>query len=165
VNFGTPPLSPTAPDPARPRRLGLRAFTILEVMFAAIVMAFAITTSITTMQRGFAMLDTARNISQAHQIIQTEIEKIRMKDWTVVAGYTAAETTIPIDTIYTSNAGISSRYTLTRTITDVSGYSLSGMKLITFTISWRNYDGRPLSRSMSIYYGQNGLYDYYYNQI
>lgn len=133
-------------------------------MFAAIVLAFAITTSITTMQRGFAMLDTSRNISQAHQIIQTEIEKVRMNSWTVVNAYTSTATTIPIDTIYSSNAGIGSRYTLTRTCTDVTGYGLSGMKLITFTISWKNYDGRRLSRSMSIYYGQNGLYDYYYNQ-
>ena len=139
-------------------------FTILEVMMAAIVMAFAITTSITTMQRAFLAMDTARNVTQANQIMQSEIERMRLKDWTTINAYSSTATTITIDSSYTSNAFIGSRFTLTRAATDVPGHTLSGMKQVTFTISWTSYDRRTLSRSLTVYYGQNGLYDYFYNQ-
>lgn len=139
-------------------------FTIVEVMMAAIVMAFAITTSITTMQRAFLAMDTARNVTQANQIMQSEIERMRLKDWTTVNAYSSTSTTVTIDSSYTNNAFIGSRFTLTRIATDVSGHTLSGMKQVTFTITWSSYDRRTLSRSLSVYYGQNGLYDYFYNQ-
>lgn len=140
------------------------AFTILEVMLAAIVMAFAITTSITTMQQAFLALDTARNITQANQIMQSEIERMRLQDWSVVNAYSSTATTVTIDSSYTNNVFIGSRYRLSRAATDVAGHALSGMKQVEFTISWSSYDGRTLSRSLTVYYGQNGLYDYFYNQ-
>lgn len=142
----------------------LAAFTILEVMLAAIVMAFAITTSITTMQRAFLALDTARNVTQANQIMQSEIERMRLQDWSVVNAYSSTATTVTIDSSYTNNVFIGSRYRLSRTATDVAGHTASGMKQVVFTISWNSYDGRTLSRSLTVYYGQNGLYDYFYNQ-
>jgi Tfp pilus assembly protein PilV len=136
-----------------------RGFTIAEVMIAAGVMALAITTSITTMQRAFLALDSARNITLAGQIMQSEFEKIRLKDWTTVSTYPAAETTLTIDPAFTSDPAIGNRFTLTRTVTEVH----TDMKEITLTISWRGYDARPLSRYYKTYYGKNGLYDFFYN--
>lgn len=146
------------------KKLRLAAFTILEVMLAAIVMAFAITTSITTMQRAFLALDTARNVTQANQIMQSEIERMRLQDWSVVNAYSSTATSVTIDSSYTNNVFIGSRYRLSRTATDVAGHALSGMKQVVFTISWSSYDGRALSRSLTVYYGEKGLYDYFYNQ-
>lgn len=42
------------------------------------IMAFSITTSITTMQRGFLSVDSARNLSLASQMMPSEIEKMRL---------------------------------------------------------------------------------------
>ena len=134
----------------------IHAFTIAEVMMAAAVMALAITTAITTMQRGFIALDAARGTSYAAQIMQTEMEKIRLQNWTTVSAYSSSATTLTIDSSFTSNSYIGNRYTLTRTATTVH----TGMLQITLTISWRTYDGRTESRSCTTYYGQNGLYDY-----
>lgn len=140
-------------------------------MMAAMVMAYAITTSITTMQRGFLSLDTARNITIAGQIMQSEFEKMRLQPWATVDAFVASETAVPydashpeyfsIDPGFTSNAYIGNRFTLRRTVTLIR----SGMKMITLTVTWRSYDGRSLSRSYSSYYGQNGLYDYFYNSL
>jgi prepilin-type N-terminal cleavage/methylation domain-containing protein len=152
---------PTAVPPAsglpavRCRRSG---FTIVEVMMAAAVMALAITTSITTMQQGFVALDTSRNVTTAGQIMQCELERMRLKDWSTTSVLTSG--TVTIDPAYTSNAAIGNRFTMTRTVSDVH---TDTMKQITLKISWRSYDGRPLSRSYSSYYGKNGLYDYFYN--
>ena len=104
------------------------AFTILEVMLAAIVMAFAITTSITTMQRAFLALDTARNITQANQIMQSEIERMRLQDWSIVNAYSSTATTVTIDSSYTNNVFIGSRYRLSRTATDVAGHRLLAIR-------------------------------------
>jgi Tfp pilus assembly protein PilV len=145
---------------ASPRRLRvsrLAGFTILEVMMAAIVMALAITTAITALQRGFASLDTARNLVTAGQIMQSEIEKMRINNWSVVSGYPTTATTLTVDSVFTANPAIGNRFSLTRSVSDPK----SDLREITFTISWNNYDGRTMSRSYTTYYARYGLYDYF----
>jgi type II secretory pathway pseudopilin PulG len=157
--------------PRGARRGSAAGFTIVEVMMAVIVMAFAITTSITTMQRGFSSLDTARNITIAGQIMQSEFEKMRLLPWTTIDAYAPSVTSQPydaahpeyfnLDTAFTSNAFIGNRFTVVRDVVLVR----TGLKKITLTISWKSYDGRTLSRKYFTYYGQNGLYDYFYNSL
>jgi Tfp pilus assembly protein PilV len=157
------PAGGSNPPRPRARRRRLAGFTIVEVMMAAIVMAFAITTSITTMQRGFLSLDTARNITIAGQIMQSEFEKMRLVPWATVDAYdaTGAEIPLAVDTSFSSNTFIGNRFTMTRRVNVIR----TGMKQITLTVTWRSFDGRNISRSYSSYYGQNGLYDYFYNSL
>jgi len=122
-------------------------------------MAFVLVTSITVIRRAVVILDSARTLAAAGQIMQSEIEKIRLKDWTVVNAYEAGPTAVTIDSSFTANPAIGSRFTLTRTVADVH----TDMKSITLTIAWKTYDGRAQSRSYQTYYGRNGLYDYFYN--
>jgi hypothetical protein len=154
---------PHSREPGRRRRRG--GFTILEVMLAAAVMAFALTTSITTMQRAFLSLDTARNITIAGQIMQSEFEKMRLRDWSVIGGYSTTQTELTIDSAFTSNAFINTRFKLYRDVTEINMGTGVGMREIKLTCQWRNYDGRTISRSYKSYYGQNGLYDYFYNSL
>jgi Tfp pilus assembly protein PilV len=152
----------------RPQRVGRRrlgGFTILEVMMAAAVMAFAITTSITTMQRAYLLLDTARNITIAGQIMQSEFEKMRLRDWSVIGAYSTTQTEVTIDSAFTSNSFINTRFKLYRDVTEITMGTGIGMRQVTLTCRWKNYDGRTISRSYTSYYGQNGLYDYFYNSL
>lgn len=140
----------------RPRRR--EGFTILEVGMAAAVLALAITTSITVLQRAYTMLDTARNLTLAGQIMVTEMEKMRMQDFSSLpaAGTSGAVT---IDSTFTNNPKIASRFTLTRTVTE----PVTDVRQITYTISWKSYDGRTISRSYTTYYARYGIHDYIYN--
>ena len=163
--------SPWSHLPAR--RPGARsrhraAFTILEVMMAAIVMAFAITTAITTLQRGFLALDTARNTTVAGQIMQSELERMRLKDWDTVNAYAPGPTTLTLVTnssalnntsAFVPSAALAQRFTLSRTASVVH----TDLKKITFAITWRSSDGRTLTRAYPAYYGRHGLYDFFYN--
>lgn len=152
---------------ATPRFRSLRAFTILEVAFAAAVMAFSISTSIVVLGRGFNSLDSARCISYASQIMQSELEKMRLTQWgdgttagtgtTGVSSYPTTATTVTIDSSFTTAGDVGSRMTLTRTATDVH----TGMIKVTLTINWRTFDGHAMSRSYTTYYGKNGLYDFF----
>ena len=135
-----------------------RGFTIAEVMVAATVMAFAITTSITTMQRAFLAIDSSRNLTLAGQIMVSEMERTRMLGWTDIAAFEASST-LTIDSTFTSNTQIGNRFSLTRTVTDPA----TNMRQITLTITWRGYDGHQLSRSYTTCYARYGIHDYLYN--
>jgi hypothetical protein len=135
-------------------------------MIAGTVLILAITTSLTTMQRGFLSLDTARNLTIAGQILQCEVEKLRMRPWTVVNAYpTTGETEETMDPSFTSNASVGTRFKLYRDVSVITTATGLGMRQITYRTTWKSYDGRSLSRSYIAYYGQNGLYDYYYNSM
>ena len=144
-----------------------RGFTIFETSMATFVMAFAIATSINVMQRAFLAVDTARGVSYAAQIMQSEIEKMRLLLWgdgasgagsgtTGVTAYPTAATTVTVDSSFTSVGYIGSRFSMTRTTSTVH----TGMIKVVLIISWKAYDGRLMSRSFIAYYGQNGLYDF-----
>jgi Tfp pilus assembly protein PilV len=140
------------------RRKKTAGFTIFEVTMAAGVMVLAIMSSLVAMGRAFAPLDSARCISYASQIMQSEMEKIRLTNWTAVSAYPTASTVVPFDTSGFVTAGdLGSRMQMTRTVRTVH----TGMLEITLTITWTSYDRRTLSRRYVTYYGQNGLYDYF----
>jgi Tfp pilus assembly protein PilV len=149
---------------SRPAPHARRGFTIAEVMVAAIVMAFAITTSITTMQRAFLALDTSRNLTLAGQIMVSEMERTRMLSWTDIAAMDLSPTvtTLTLDPSFTSNAQIGNRFTLTRTVTEPDA-SNPNIREIMLTISWRGYDGRQHTRSYTTQYARYGIHDYLYN--
>ncbi len=153
--------------PASLQRARLAAFTIIEVTMAAAVMALSISTSILVMGRGFASLDSARCISYASQIMQSELERMRLTQWgdgtaagngtTGVTAYPTTLTTVPIDSTFVTSGDFGSRMTLQRIAANVH----TGMIQVTLTITWKAYDGHTLSRTYITYYGQKGLYDYF----
>jgi len=142
--------------PTVSRVRGRRAFTLTEVIMASFVLALALTTSLTTLQRGFADLDTARNIEIASRIIQCEIEKERMLTWAQVSDSAYAPS---IDSAFQSNPRVAGRFTLTRAVATVANHG-GNMLQITLTVSWRSYDGHTQRRMQTTYYGNGGLYTY-----
>ena len=146
------------------RRVGARrrparaagGFTLLEVMLASFVLVLAITGAITTLQRGFQALDTARNYTYASQVMQSEIERLRLVNWTELqALQDAGDASIPM----TSVAGTTSaQLSCTRQIRDLK----TDMKEITLTTTWLGHDGRSHDAKFITRYGRSGLYDYAY---
>ena len=137
----------------------IRAFTLVEVAMAVIILALALTTSLTAMQSAFLQFDTARNLGIAANILQCEMEKQRLMSWTAInnAGYVPV-----IDPSFARNPALAGRFTLSRTVATVAGH-LGQMVQITLTVRWRGYDGRRLNRSYTTYYTQGGLYEYLYS--
>ena len=139
---------------------------------AATVMTLALTSSLSVLGRMFAPLDTARCISYAGQIMQSEMERTRITPWgdgtSILAGdgttgVTAYHTVLAPETVIITNLGygnandLSSRMTLKRWAEDVH----PGMIKITLTIQWTTSDGITLTRIYTTYYGKAGLYDYF----
>ena len=142
---------------------------------AAFVMAFAIATSIIALQAGFKTVDIARGTTLASQILQSEMERIRLMSWTSISALsTATDTTAPFPsgspagvemfdgaTYFSSNPDIAGKYVITRTVTPDSSRAGNVMN-IEVSVTWTSIDGRSHTRSFQSMYAKNGLYDYYY---
>lgn len=150
------------------RSLGQQGFTILEVAFAAAVMALGISSSIIAMQWGFKFLDVARGNTLASQIMQSEIERLRLWPWekTSPTGVVDSIVELPasepvsLASVFSSSAALATRFTLTRTVT--ADAARPDVRYITVTVNWTTTDGQNHTRSSTTLYAENGLYDYYY---
>ncbi len=156
----------------RPAGVGFRtraraAFTLVEIMIASFVMLFAISSSIIVLQSGFRSLDTARKTTLAAQIMQSEMERIRMLSWSSVSSLESGP--INLRGIFPSNTELESTilaqmertFTATRTVTPLTAYA-SEIVEIAVSIEWRGIDGVPHQRNSSTRYCKDGLYAYYY---
>lgn len=131
---------------------------------AAGVMAFALSGAIVVIQAGFKTLDNARNTTLAAQIIQSEMERVRLLNWGDISSFTALET-VDLSAIFPSTGATTeallTRFTATRSCVNVAGYD-NGMKSVTITVTWTGLGNSPHTRSATTYYCKDGLYDYYY---
>ncbi len=134
-------------------------FTLVEGAMAVIVLAMALTTALSAMQRAFLEFDTARNLEVAGNILQNEMEKERLLDW---AGVSNPAYVPVIDSSFNRNPAIAGRFTVSRSLTTLANRS-GQMVQITLTVRWRSYDGHVLTRSYTTYYTQDGLHAYLYN--
>lgn len=138
----------------RPNRKTTGAFTILEVMVAATILTLGITSCILVLQRGLQALDTARNLTAASQVMQSEMERVRLLNWSQLQELQqSGGATVPIQT-----GGTPRSFNCQRVIRDMK----TDMKQIILTAQWEGYDGSPHSARIITQYGKNGLNDYFY---
>jgi len=139
-------------QPALPASLSPRAFTLAEVMVASVVLVFAIVSAVTVTQRGLQAIDAARGLTGATQLMQSEMERLRLMSWSQIqALQDTGGTTVALD-------GADSRFACTREIRDLK----TNMKEITLVTTWKGYDGRPHTARLITRYGKTGLNDYFY---
>lgn len=133
---------------------------------AMVVMAFAIATSIVAMQAGFRYLDVARGNTLASQIIQSEIERLRLLPWSKTATVAVdsilelpASEPVDLTTMFTADPALAARFTVTRT---VEADAARDVRYVKIEVVWSSSDGQSHTRYFRTMYSKNGLYDYYY---
>ncbi len=132
--------------------------TLAEVMIGACVLALVLGGSLLVMRRNFWMLGAARDLNFATQILQNEVEHMRLADWSTVSGYPSTAT-LTLDSAFTNDTQIRSRFTLTRTTAAVQ----TGLVELVYTVRWTGAKGQTVSRSLRTRYAQNGLYNWFYS--
>ncbi len=137
-----------------------RGFTIPEVALSALILALGISTAIIALQWGYRSLDLARGTTLASQILQSEIERLRMMNWSTLNALPASET-FDGATYFSGAPGIAGKFAVTRTIAPDPNRTGSVDK-ITVSVTWKTYDGRSHTRTFQTEYMKDGLYDYYY---
>lgn len=155
--------SSQTPSGTARRRSKRAGYTILEVALASFVMVMGLSSSIVTLQRGFREVELARSTTIASQIIQSEMERIRMMSWVQVndSAILPANSTFDGATNFSTSAKLAGKYSVTRRVTsDLS--RPTEVKNISVSVAWSSFDGIPHTRTLTAIYAKNGLYDYYY---
>lgn len=133
---------------------------------ASFVLALGIATSIIALQSGFKFIDVARDTTLASQILQSEIERLRMMSWSTInalipAGEDEAKATVDLATMFTTDVNLASRFSVVRHVAKDTARP-NDVRFITLAVTWRSLDGREHTRRFQAKYIKNGLYDYYY---
>jgi uncharacterized protein (TIGR02598 family) len=161
-------------------------FTLIEVVLAALILLTGLVGVIQVISSGVQMLDVSRKQAVAMRIIHSEIDKLRLYNWTKITSLPLSPTSIPssetavVDTsrdplsktlFYDSTSALNtsdklrivevespvdSSFTCTRLVENVAGEN--SLRKITFTVTWQTNNGRSYSRSSFTYFGKNGLY-------
>lgn len=129
-----------------------RGMTLIEVMMGALVLVLVFFSTFNVIQSGFEMVDVSRNTGLAGQILQSEIEDIRLKNWASLPADGTTNITLP-----EAFNSVSGRFTATRTVTSVD----ADMKKVSVQVTWTAYTGRTHTRRYETYYTKGGLNDYY----
>jgi type II secretory pathway pseudopilin PulG len=153
-----------------PRRRSRRAaFTLVEVMMAFVILIAGICGGLTTLQSGFKAIDSARCSTLAAQIMQSQIERLRLHNWDSVTSTDATtgffgDREIPVNALVpVSAADIASRFTLRQSV-QLPSDGRTDIVDVTLNVTWTNVGGIVQTRSFVTRYAKNGLYDYYFSR-
>jgi Tfp pilus assembly protein PilV len=140
--------------------------TLMEVLIAAVLLAFVIASSLTALSAAYRFTRHARMITLAGQVGQSIMEDLRIKNFTVLQGYAAQAQPVDFSAALTSER-FASNFTQGFTVSGafstlaVSGGSQLGKISVTLTVNWSEQN-KPYSRSLITYFGEKGLSDYLY---
>jgi prepilin-type N-terminal cleavage/methylation domain-containing protein len=130
-----------------------RGFTLVEVMVAAALLAMGTAGVILASQQGLQALDTSRRLASASQLMQSEMERLRLMSWAQLQSLQdSGQTAVALEQT------VASRYSCQREIRDLK----VNMKEISLVATWKGFDGRPHTARLITRYGRAGLNDYFY---
>jgi Tfp pilus assembly protein PilV len=153
-----------------PPRAGLRrclqgraAFTLVEVMIAFTILIAGICGGLASLQSGLKTIDSARCSTLSAQIMQSQIERLRLLNWTDLSGQVGTDVAVPVSELVPASASaLAGRFTLTQTIQP--DLSRAGIVDIRLNVTWTNLGNLTQTRSFVTRYAKNGLYDYYFSR-
>lgn len=132
--------------------------TLVEIMVAATLLLFVFVSSLAVIQKAYVSVDAARNLPLASQLMQSELERLRLKNWDQLTALQNTGETV----VTASDIKIPATLELEchRDIRDIR----DGMKEITLISTWKGLDGRGHEARMITRYGKTGLNDYFYTR-
>lgn len=154
-----------------------KAFTLIEVLMAATVLVVSFTAVIQAVTMGAEMIDTARKQQIAQQIIEGEINGLRLGNWSDITNladgttYTATINSTGnsiTDTIHfklgnnpdlmlqakSFSCQVVASYLRPASATSSTVTFLS----VTYQVSWTSTSNRTHARTNTAFFGQNGLH-------
>jgi prepilin-type N-terminal cleavage/methylation domain-containing protein len=134
-------------------------FTLVEMIVASLVLAMVFISSISALTYGFKLMENARFNTLASQVIQSEIETLRLNNWLQL-------NTLPAHEAITIPSGLASaafnRFAGWRTVSSVIR---TDTKLIIVGVQWTASSGQVHARRYTTYMTKDGLNDYYYTKL
>lgn len=134
-------------------------FTLVEVIVSMFLLGIIFTAAFSTYQLGINMIDDAREEIRASQIIQSEMERLRTKNWTQLRNMPSGATFEPSGEYAQAYA---TKYNAYRYLITLNP---SDKMLVAIRVEWQNASGSTSVRWFNTIFTQNGLNDYYYRKL
>jgi prepilin-type N-terminal cleavage/methylation domain-containing protein len=133
-------------------------FTLVEIIVAALILGMVFVSSIATLTYGYKLIENARFNTLASQVIQSEIETLRLKNWAQIS-------TLPSHETVTISSGLATasfnKFTCWRNISSIR----ANTKRIIVSVQWTASSGIVHFRRYTTYMTKDGLNDYYYTKL
>ena len=133
-------------------------FTLIEVMVAALLFAVIMIGVFGALKRGNSLIESSRDETRVTQILQSELEDLRTKNWTEISALPATKAYAPRGRFV---GAFGSRYACARTISTRT----TDQKEVVVSVSWTDDSGLSHSREYKTWITKGGLSDYYYRSF
>ena len=131
---------------------GKDGFTLVEVVVSMVLLSIIFASAFATYFLGLRMINDAREEVRASQIIQSEIERLRTKNWTQLQAYSSGETFEPQGEYikeYTTD------YNAYRYVIPITS---NNQMLIAVRVQWTTSNGRQTVRWFNTIFTKDGLF-------
>ena len=137
-------------------------FTLVEVMVGVLCMAVLFAALYLGLGQGFAIIQTARENLRATQVIQEQMETIRLYAWEQLTnGTVPASFTAGYDAADTLKTGRVYSGTIQVDLTPMGESYSNHHRLVTAGLSWTNGTSQR-QKQMTTLISRSGLHNYYY---
>jgi hypothetical protein len=155
-------LGAPAEQPGNQKR-ATSAFTLMEVMMAALVVGVVFFTVYAGFTFGFAVVEVNRENVRATQILQEKMEMVRLYSWDQVTNsWIPASFTDYFDpTGGATNGGMTYTGVVTVASAPITESYASDIRMITVQLNWTS-GGATRNRSMTTFVSHYGLQNYIY---
>lgn len=143
-----------------------RGMTILEVLIASVLLTFVVMGTIASVSRAMKSMQHARMLTLASQVLQSQVEDLRLKNYAQVAAYAAQSqpvnftsniTTELLNSSFTSTMTLQANFTTTYASTSTQ----VGLIDVVITLTWTN-GSSSFTRVARTAFCEKGLSDYIY---
>ncbi len=148
----------------KPAAVRHQAFTLMEVMLAVVIVGVEFVSLYVAISQGFAVVQSARENLRATQIMQEQVEIVRVLDWNKV-------TTTPSPWSFNAsfypasgtNPGVTYLGKITVTNAPVPSAYSDDMRMVIVSLSWTNGANSRLMRNRELrtLVSRYGLHNYY----
>jgi uncharacterized protein (TIGR02598 family) len=136
-------------------------FTLVEVVISMTLMALIFTAAFGSYFLGMDMIDDSREEVRVSQIIQSEIERLRTKNWGQLGLMASGETFDPDGEFVKQYSDKYNAYRYVILLTN----QRSQQYLVAVRVTWTTQSGRTTVRWFNTIFTKGGLNDYYYRDI
>src|SRR5947209_7827639 len=142
-----------------------QAFTLMEVMLAVVIVGVEFVSLYVAISQGFAVVQSARENLRATQIMQEQVEIVRVLDWdkiiTTPSPWNFNANFYPAGG--TNNQGLTYLGTIAVTDAPVPAAYSADMRLVVVSLAWTNGANSHISRNRELrtLVSRYGLHNYF----
>ncbi|MCC5789695.1 MAG: hypothetical protein JJT75_08670 [Opitutales bacterium] len=139
----------------------ISGFTLIEVIIGVMVIMTVVAMAMAALNRGFAMAQFSRDSTRVSQILQSEMEILRLKNWPMMENLVRYPDWEDRDSSQHIPSNSSGRFETKRTLVEIE----EGLLLARIVVEWKPTRGPSSTREYFSYFTRNGINDFYYGAL